>query len=97
MDLTSTSQAAIEAALALLQQHGYVVSSHHKQQQQQRGLEEGFATDTRSIAINCAAVFGCLFLAFLAAGLTMGLLSIDPLEIAIKQVSWTQPQPNLYP
>jgi metal transporter CNNM len=53
-----------------------------------RTLEEELATGS-SFYLMLGGVVGCLLTAFMAAGLTMGLLSIDPLEMAIKVKSGT--------
>jgi len=49
-----------------------------------RLLEEEPASDPKAFYTNLGGAIGCLCTAFMAAGLTMGLLSIDPLEMAIK-------------
>ena len=76
--------ADVSAAIKLLQEHGYGVISPMKDGDFVVAEEEGEALPSSELYLYIGGVVACMLTAALAAGLTMGLLSIDPHKMAIK-------------
>ena len=83
--------ADVSAAVKLLQENGYGVISPMTLVDE----EEGEALPSSELYLYIGGVVACMLTAALAAGLTMGLLSIDPLKLAIKQKCGTEEEKRM--
>ncbi|GMH55772.1 hypothetical protein TrRE_jg10934 [Triparma retinervis] len=85
----------ISSAIKFLEENGYVVNGPSPPSARFLSDEEGEALPSSEMYLYIGGVVTCMLTAALAAGLTMGLLSIDPLKLAIKQKCGTDQEKRM--
>ena len=85
----------ISSAIKFLEDNDYVVNGPFPPSARFLSDEEGEALPSSEMYLYIGGVVTCMLTAALAAGLTMGLLSIDPLKLAIKQKCGTDQEKRM--